>query len=297
MYLHTEAIPCGIICIKKKHLASVLYDFPSNSVLHFYHISIPSCFTLNENTGELYVSIAALINYEVLTSYHDTKKSGDQYIRVIVSDIKNNLILEDYSLNPVNFSNYFQKSDLPFEISPIFFNAEVLDKYKQNHDKYEVNECSISCRGGWHLETYDINEYNQVHTYAIYLSRLPYKEQRHWENYNERPNGTISARAHTTDFQGNFPEEMSKFEKLKVSLEKLGKIKFSNDITPVWEAKGGWDNASKGLHYLKTENSNLYHDFIISLANTVNEGFKKTPLEKIAAHYGYDKKTTLQDTS
>lgn len=176
---------------------------------------------------------------------------------------------------------------MPFETSPIFFNAEVLDKYKGNPDKYELYERRISCRGGWELQSFDINEYKQVHTYAIYLSRLPFKEQLHWKQYNEKPNGGISKRAIQTDFEARFPNEEPKLSKLKNSLEKLGSIKLRDDMWPIWSPKGGsWETASKGLFYLLTENQNQWHDFIIALANTVNEGLQTPALKEIAGHLG-----------
>jgi hypothetical protein len=132
-----------------------------------------------------------------------------------------------------------------------------------------------------------VNEYNQVHTYAIYLSRLPYKEQLYWQQHNEKPNGGISKRAIQTDFEARFPEEEPKLSKLKESLEKLGSIKLRNDIWPIWSPKGGsWETASKGLFYLITENPNQWHDFVIALANTVIEGLQKPALKEIAGYYG-----------
>ena len=80
-----------------------------------------------------------------------------QYADFIVHDWKNRKILKKYSIDPRKLANYFTESDLPFETSPIFFKAEVLDKYKNNPDKYELNEYTITCRGGWHLQTYNIN--------------------------------------------------------------------------------------------------------------------------------------------
>jgi len=215
----------------------------------------------------------------------DTKEK--RYAEFIVCDWKNKTILRKYSINPINFANYFTDSDLPFEISPIFFKAEVLDKYKNNPDKYDLSERDISCRGGWHLQTYDINKYNQVHTYARYLSRLPYKEQLHWLQYNEEPKGGISRRALRTDFDGKFPDEKSKLEQLKESLDRLGSLKVGEEKHVIWSPKGGsWDKASKGLHYVNSENPNQWHDFIIALANTTNEGFQVKPLRKIASSLG-----------
>lgn len=217
----------------------------------------------------------------------DEEDDDDKYAGFIVLDWKNGKIRDEYSLDPKNFANYFTESDLPFETSPIFFNAEVLDKYKTNPDKYELKERRLLCRGGWNLKTFDINEYNQVHTYAVYLSKLPYKEQLHWKQYNEKPNGTISKRAYQTDFEAKFPEEVPLLAQLKKSLHDLQNLEVMGDVYSIWSPKGGdWETASKGLFYLKTENQNLWHDYIISLANAVTEGFQKDSIKSIAIKFG-----------
>lgn len=222
---------------------------------------------------------------QLLSWQNDDEEEEIKYADFIVLDWKNKKILKNYSLNPINYANYFTESALPFETSPVFFKAEVLDKYKNNPDKYELSERTITCRGGWYLQTYDINDHNQVHTYAVYLSRLPYKEQLHWLQYNEEPKGAISKRAFQTDFEGKFPEGRSRMEQLQNSLERLGKLKIEGEI--IWSPKGGsWESASKGLFYVNSENPNQWHDFIIALANTTTEGFQKTSLRKIAALYG-----------
>ena len=161
-----------------------------------------------------------------------------------------------------------------------------MDKYKNNPDKYDLDEWSITCRGGWHLETYHINEHNQVHTYAIYLSYLPYKEQLHWKQHNEEPKGPISQQAFKADFEGNWSDELSQLEELKLVLENLSNITVSGDIE-IWKPKGGhWETAFRGLHIVKTENSNQWHDFIIALANATIEGFQAKSLRKIAKYFG-----------
>ncbi len=224
-------------------------------------------------------------DYNTIFSDNNVKKR--KYGKFIVHDLKNKKIIEDYSLNPKNFVNYFTESKLPYEISPIFFKAEVLDKYKNNPDKYELKERTISCRGGWYLKTYDMNEFNQVHTYAIYLSRLPYEEQLHWQQYNENPRGPISKRAIKTDFKGEFPDTESPFETLRKRLDNLSKCKIGDNIYKIWLPKGGsWETATKQLHYMKTENSNQWQDFIIALSNTTIEGLQQKTLKTIANKYG-----------
>ncbi|MHA1703534.1 MAG: hypothetical protein ACTSWK_14865 [Promethearchaeota archaeon] len=217
----------------------------------------------------------------------DDEETEDEYCEFIVYDWKNKKILKNYSINPKNFASYFTKSNLPFETSPIFFKADVLDKYRNNPDKYDLKETTISCRGGWHLETYGINKYNQVHTYAVYLARLPYKEQLYWLPHNEESKGGISKRAFQTDFEGKFPDEESKLEMLYEALGSLSKTTIGDDKLIIWAPKGGsYEAASKGLYYVTSENSNQWHDFIIALANLTNEGFLKKSLGRVAKSLG-----------
>jgi len=214
----------------------------------------------------------------------DEEEPEDKYASFIVYDWKNDKVLTDYSLAPANFANYFTKSDLPFEMSILYFNAEVLDKYKNNQDKFTLTTKRIDCRGGWSLETYDINEHRQVHTYAVYLARLPYREQLHWAQYNEARKGPISKRAYATDFEGRFPDgPPPPLYQLQDTLLQLSRLDVTSANGAIWAPKGGsWEAASKGLYLLKTENSNQWHDFIIALANATNEGFEVGRLRKLS---------------
>lgn len=233
-----------------------------------------------------HIRTAEPLNGKELSYKFAMEEDTEQYGSFIVHDLKNGQVLRGYSLKPENFANYFTDSDKPFEMSPIFFKAEVLDKYKNNPDKYALEERQISCRGGWHLQTYDVNDQNQVHTYAVYLRMLPFNEQLHWQTYNEEPKSTISNQAFKTDFMGEFSDEQSKMSELKSALKILAAIQIPN-YGFIWAPKGGsLEAASKGLHLVRTENGNQWHDFVIALTNTVNEGFKTDVLKKIATAIG-----------
>ena len=84
-----------------------------------------------------------------------------------------------------------------------------------------VKDRSIRARNSWYLETYDINEVGQVHTYLIYLSRLPYEEQLYWKSFNEAPTAPISKRAFATDFQGEFYGEYDPLSSLRYALREF----------------------------------------------------------------------------
>jgi len=124
------------------------------------------CFILRTQTTE-----ADLIE-EWKAEEDDTYK---QYETFKVYDWKHDQRVE-VSCSPDHTANYFVESDLPWEISPAFFNPEVLIRYKNDPEKYRLTDRSISCRNSWHLDTYDINEKGQVHTYLRYLAKLPNKE-------------------------------------------------------------------------------------------------------------------------
>lgn len=99
---------------------------------------------------------------------------GNMSVDFIIYDFKNDKVLENYPLSTDNLSNIAQTdSNLPPEMSPIFFNVKVLDKYKDN--KTAIN-----------LE-HGVNDSGQIYVYAYYLSNLPVEEQQHWVNYNETP--------------------------------------------------------------------------------------------------------------
>ena len=165
------------------------------------------------------------ISQEEMNSQFWGKKttSDKKYATYIAHDWKNEVIKE-ISCNPSCLANYFTESDLPFEITPAFFRPEVLLKYKSDRDKYQLESNSVSCRDTWHLKTFDINEAGQIHTYLIYLSRLPYEEQLHWKQYNEKPKVSLSDRAIKRDFEGGFYQKYDPLPSLKYKLRELDRL-------------------------------------------------------------------------
>jgi hypothetical protein len=142
-------------------------------------------------------------------------RGNRQYASFIAFDLRNGEVRQ-ISTDPAETTNYFEakENDLPFELSPAFFRAEVLLKYKGDRDKYTVAERSVTCRTAWHLDAIDVNEAGQVHAYICYLRNLPYSEQLHWLSFNERPKASISSRATTTDFEGRWATDVDSLQRL-----------------------------------------------------------------------------------
>jgi hypothetical protein len=142
----------------------------------------------------------AITMEEIIKEHMEARNpSNRQYAVFKAINLRTNERIE-VSCDPKGLSNYFQpESNLPLEMSPVFFRGEVLMRYKADPDKYELHDRSIYCRGTWSLRTYDINDAGQVHTYLRYLRDLPYNEQVYWQSFNEWPKGELSKRAITTD--------------------------------------------------------------------------------------------------
>lgn len=194
-------------------------------------------------------------------------KENRQYATFIAQDWKNDRIAE-ISCNPSCLANYFTESKLPFEITPAFFRPEVLLKYKSDREKYRLDTRSVSCRGTWHLETFDVNDAGQIHTYLIYLSHPPYEEQLHWKQFNEEPKAPISKRAFATDFEDQFYDEYDPLPSLKYKLESLHREKVD------WWTLRGKDVMEK-VHYPYTSSRDEWADEILNLDQLVVEGFEE----------------------
>lgn len=156
---------------------------------------------------------------EIFESIRNGRNPADENpgVEFVALDWRNKR-LTNISTHPSATTNCFQayNNSLPYEISPVFFRPEVLHKYKADRDKYIVSEenRTISCRGSWDLQTYDINEEGQVHTYICYLRTLPHDEQLYWRSFNEKPKSGISERAFQADFEGEWSDIITPLEKV-----------------------------------------------------------------------------------
>jgi hypothetical protein len=217
---------------------------------------------------------AKMLKTDIARRFTSPRSTGKQYVSVIAQDWKNGT-LREISLAPGKTANYFTTSDLPYEMSPAFFRAEVLSKYKADSDKYQLGDRSISCRGAWHLQTYDINDAGQVHTYLVYLRSLPYEEQLHWKAYNEPPKSPIAERAFKTDFEGSWDIKIDSLNELKHLL-----LDLKTREVPWWTLRS--EKLIEQVHYPVTSSTDEWSNEILLLDQLVVEGFEEKYLRQKA---------------
>jgi hypothetical protein len=204
----------------------------------------------------------------VIDEFHPCSEKNEEYASFIAHDLRHDEVRE-ISCAPRATANYFVDSDLPFEHSPAFFRPEVLSKYKADSEKYRMDSRTISCRGTWSLQSYDINDVGQVHTYLVYLRHLPYEEQLHWKAHNEAPKSTISLRAYLQDFEGSWQEIYDPLESIHDHVRKL------RDAREPWWTLRTEDTIIRS-HYPITASFDEWADEILHLDQLIIEPFEKS---------------------
>ncbi len=204
--------------------------------------------------------------------------SDRKYASFKIYDRKNNTQVET-CCSPEHLSNYFQKSDLPWEISPAFFRPEVLHRFKADPEKFTMKDRSINCRGAWYLKSYDINEAGQVHAYIGDLAHLPHEEQIYWQSFNEWSKGSISKRAHQNDILGEFSTEYDPLNSIK------RKVRLLDDAAPSW-----WKprdvRIADAARYPATDSVLEWGNEILALDQYLIEGFLDKPLRVLIGEKG-----------
>jgi hypothetical protein len=210
----------------------------------------------------------------------ESRREGHQYASFIALNVKHGGRVEELSCAPRALASYFEpESPLPFQITPAFFRPEVLQKYKADPDKYSLEHRSVSCRGGWCLQTYDVNEQGQVHTYLRYLGHLPYSEQLYWKSFNEAPKGTISRRAYENDILGAWTTVADPLDMLKALVRELDDSGLS-----WWKPRG--DALLAVVHYPVSTSREEWANALLALDQLVVEGFIPSVLLRTANERG-----------
>ncbi|WP_147654224.1 hypothetical protein [Methanomassiliicoccus luminyensis] len=213
-----------------------------------------------------------------------------QYATFIADDFKHRRVHE-ISCNPDELDSNHVDTGKPFATSPAFFRPEVLSKYQQNPDKYHLGLDSIQCRGAWYLRRYDVNEQGQVNALLCDLAVLPYNEQLYWKSANEAPNGTISERSLTQDFQGEFFHGYDPLHSLIQILNKFPLARIGGHEVPIWKFHGEIANRKTSrLSYVVTDSSKEWTYQIIELATILNDGLCMDSITRISKELNvYDK--------
>ena len=173
-------------------------------------------------------------------------------------------------------------SDTPCYLTPVHFRKQVLDKYYQERNKYDVRESTLHCGGLWCMFI-DDNHEDRVCAWLGDLGRdMPYSEQQHWLAHNIQPKGGVSQIYFQRQLMAQFtnsnqPEHMFKqhYRNLqKVCEEHLG-----------WQLllplKGGDEHHFERLRTSPTNEQHVFDELILSLTKILIDSLNEKALNKL----------------
>lgn len=211
----------------------------------------------------------------------------NEFVEFIVHDFRNEEVCS-VSTNPASTTTDFDAkgNNLPFEISPAFFDPEVLSRYKADQDKYRIVDNCIYCRSVWDLQ-YHVNDANQISVYICDLRNLPVREQRYWQSFNEKPKAGLSENAITTDFLGKWLSEDEPLPALKHILQT-----WHGRQVPWWRLID--QSALNRITVPVSESPDEWQNSILILCATIVDGFEVKHLRKEIKARGGDAQDNLR---
>ena len=121
---------------------------------------------------------------------------------VVACDDKGNPL--KHTCDPRKLASSGKNPDAPHFLTPIHFRRNVLQKYYDNPQKYEVTDGSVRCGGKWSLRI-DNDRPDRVIVWLGDLGQsLTEAEMLHWQHYNIVPEGGISRTSYLRNIQGMF---------------------------------------------------------------------------------------------
>lgn len=116
----------------------------------------------------------------------------EQYHEFIIGINKQNGEAIFNTCNEDKLSNFFGANiGEPHFLTPVFFSKDVLDRYTNNPDQYNVEDDHITYLNIWSIP-FTVNKDDSVSVWLGDLGRIPYKEQKYWSVFNIKPKGKVN---------------------------------------------------------------------------------------------------------
>ncbi|HVW24141.1 MAG TPA: hypothetical protein VHC69_02155 [Polyangiaceae bacterium] len=188
-----------------------------------------------------------------------------------------------HTCDPEQLANYFGRNpDAPNFLTPVVFRREVLKKYYEHPEKYEVEDGYLRCGSLWGLRM-DNDAPDRVTVFLGDLGEtLEYEEQLYWRSFNKTPEGGRGDLSETNirrSFLGEFAEPTSPELIFKRELTELAEA---------WEKRFGWplirpmsaDDAHvlKKLHAPTTSSVAEFEDQLLLLTKVLVDSLNDTKI-------------------
>ncbi len=137
-------------------------------------------------------------------------ESGDEYFPDFIIGLDENGRDVRYTCNPDALANSFGANpDAPHYLTPVHFRKEVLKRYYDASELYEVSDGILQCAALWSLRM-DNDHADRVIVFLGDLGQdLPRVERDYWRSFNIAPDSILSATGYRRAILGEFADPQS----------------------------------------------------------------------------------------
>ena len=176
--------------------------YRNNEKTLLYTLNIGNTSTLAKNDNYSYIYAKKVIyGCNLCDSNIWPYNKEKNYIEYIIGLDENGMELK-YTCNPEKLSNYFGANpSAPHYLTPVYFDAAVLEKYYSKPEIYKIEDGIIRCGSLWALYI-DNTKDGYVSAYLGDLGRdLPSEQEQHyWRGFNKAIGGHLSQTKFKRDF-------------------------------------------------------------------------------------------------
>lgn len=170
----------------------------------------------------------------------------------------------------------------PDYLCPVYFDKDVLDKYRKRSDIYFIEDGMLRCGSKWGLPI-DNHHKDYVLVYLGDLGRdLPdVEEQRYWRGFNRPIEKKISRVKYERDFEANFAE---------ATVQPYVFINAYNKLNSIWESKFSWSlfkelrNGDEynftSLHIPDGKSQSEFDSLVLSLNKVICDSLNEREIRK-----------------
>jgi hypothetical protein len=167
-----------------------------------------------------------------------------------------------HSCAPEKLANYFgENQGSPHFLTPVVFRREVLKKYFDHPEKYEISDGYLRCAGLWGLRL-DNDSEDRVTVFLGDLGQtLSYEEQHYWRSFNIAPVGDGKDLSETNvkrSFGGEFADPTSPDLVFKWKL---------TEFQEQWQKRFGWQL----IRLLRDEDAHVFKKLRVPLTKSLAE--------------------------
>ena len=202
-----------------------------------------------------------------------------KHVKFIIGIDKNGEEIR-HTCNPTKLNRYGNNPGALYDITPVHFRKQVLDKYCHEPSKYSVKDSRVSCP--WWGMRIDNHHNDKVIVWLRELCFLPYREQLHWQSYNIPPEGGVSRTFWRRNFKGEWvssdqPEHLFKqrYEHLQKESERYLGWQLLRPLGPLDK------HHLKGLRVPSTDEQRDFDALVLSLTKILIDSLNQKELKKL----------------